>query len=59
MSRPLYRPTPVQAAILAIIAAAALGCGLYVRYRLIEQAAVGIACQAGSASPDYLGNWLK
>lgn len=50
MSRSLYRPTPLQAAILAVIAATALGCGFYVRYRLIEQAAVGIACQTGAAN---------
>jgi hypothetical protein len=46
-TRPLYRPTPLQTAILAVIAAAALGCGFYLRYRLIEQPAVGIACQTG------------
>jgi hypothetical protein len=50
MSRPLYRPTPLQAGVLAVIAAAALAFGFYVRYRLIEQATVGIACQTGSAS---------
>jgi hypothetical protein len=50
--RPLYRPTPLQTTILAVIAAAALACGFYLRYRLIEQPAVGIACQAGSAGTE-------
>lgn len=49
-SRPLYRPTLVQAIVFAIIAIAALRCGFFVRYRLIEQAAVGVACQTGSVS---------
>jgi len=52
MSRPLFRPTPRQAACLAAITLAGLGYGFYVRYGLIEQAAVGIACEAGGA------NWL-
>ena len=52
MSRPLFRPTPRQAACLAAIASAGLGYGFYVRYGLIEPAAVGIACEAGGA------NWL-
>jgi len=51
-SRPLFRPTSVQFAVLAVIAAAALACGFYVRYRLIEQSAVGIACQTGSTSTE-------
>ena len=38
----------MQIGILAGIAALALGCGLYVRYRLVEQAAVGIACQTAA-----------
>jgi hypothetical protein len=46
--RPLYRPSLRQTAALAVIAVIALGCGFYVRYRLIEQSAVGIACQSGS-----------
>jgi hypothetical protein len=47
-NRPLYRPSRRQAAALAVIAVIALGCGFYVRYRLIEQSSVGIACQSGS-----------
>ena len=46
--RPLYRPSVRQAAALAVMALIGLGCGFYVRYRLIEQSAVGIACQNGS-----------
>jgi hypothetical protein len=46
--RPLYRPTRRQTAVLAAIAAVALACGFYMRYRLVEQSSVGIACQSGS-----------
>jgi hypothetical protein len=51
-SRPLYRPGRTQAIVFTIIFVTALGCGFYVRYRLIEQAAVGIACQSGSTSTE-------
>ena len=44
MNAPLYRPTPRQACVLAIFAAAALGYGFFIRYQAIEQSAVGIAC---------------
>jgi hypothetical protein len=50
MSRPLFRPTLRQAACLAVIAGAALAYGFATRYRLIEQSAVGIACEGGDAS---------
>ena len=50
MSRPLFRPTLRQAAGLAVIAAAALTYGFVTRYQLIEQSAVGIACEGGDAS---------
>jgi hypothetical protein len=46
----LYRPTLMQTCILAAIAILALVCGFYIRYSLVEQPAVGIACQAGAAS---------
>ena len=52
MPRPLYRPTLRQAACLAALALAALGYGLIMRYRVIENSAVGIACEGGGA------NWL-
>src|SRR6478672_5229002 len=52
MSRPLYRPSPRQAACLIVLALAALAYGFFMRYRVIEQSAVSIACQGGGA------NWL-
>ena len=47
MSRPLFLPTRRQAAILAALALAALACGFYARYALIERSTVGIACASG------------
>ena len=47
MSQPLFRPTLRQALVLATIGAAALGCGFYLRYLVIEQPAIGIACDGG------------
>lgn len=44
MNRPLHRPTLRQSVGLAAIAAAALGYGFVMRYWLIENSAVGIAC---------------
>ena len=52
MSRPLYRPSRRQAACLIVLALAALSYGFFMRYRVIEQSAVSIACQGGGA------NWL-
>src|SRR3954463_15653297 len=52
MSRPLFRPSRRQAACLAALALAALVYGFVMRYRVIEQSAVGIACEGGGA------NWL-
>jgi hypothetical protein len=52
MTHPLYRPTLRQAACLVAIALAALSYGFYVRYWMIEQSSVGIACESGGA------NWL-
>jgi hypothetical protein len=52
MSRPLFRPTRHQAACLAVLALAALTYGFFTRYRVIEQSAVGIACEGNGA------NWL-
>lgn len=46
MARPLYRPTHSQAIALAAIALVALCYGFYLRYQLIEQSAVGIACES-------------
>src|SRR3954452_9296186 len=50
MARPSYRPTPRQAACLAVLALVALGYGFYMRYAVIEQSAVGIACEGNGAS---------
>jgi len=50
MARPLFLPTPRQIAFLGVLALAALGCGFYVRYLMIEQTAVGIACETGQSS---------
>jgi hypothetical protein len=50
MSRPLYRPTGRQAACLAGLALLALGYGFFMRYQVIEQSAVGIACEASGSS---------
>ena len=50
MSGPLHRPSLRQAAWLAAIAAVGLTYGFVMRYRLIEQSAVGIACEGGGAT---------
>jgi hypothetical protein len=49
MRRPLFAPTLSQCAWLGALLLAALGCAFYLRYQVIEQAAVGIACEAGSS----------
>jgi hypothetical protein len=51
MARKLYRPSKAQIYWLAAVAALAVGSALYVRYRIIEASAVGLACDAG------LQNW--
>lgn len=48
MSRPLFRPSPRQTLILALLAAASVGHALIVRYTAIEQTSVSLACQAGA-----------
>ena len=50
MSRSSYRPTWPQAACLAVLALAALSYGFFMRYRVIEQSAVGIACEGNGAN---------
>jgi len=50
MTRPLFRPTLRQIAVLAAMTAAALAYALYLRHLVIEQSAVGIACQSGAQS---------
>jgi hypothetical protein len=48
MARKLYRPTTVQIYWLAAVAILTIGSALYLRYRIIEVSAVGLACDAGS-----------
>jgi hypothetical protein len=50
MNRPLHRPTLRQATCLVALAAAALAYGFYVRYALIENSGLGIACTSGLAT---------
>ncbi len=47
MARKLYRPSNAQICWLMAVAALAVGGALYVRYRIIEASAVGLACDAG------------
>jgi hypothetical protein len=48
----LFLPTARQICILLLVGALSLGCALYLRYRVIEQSSVGLACDAG------LQSWL-
>jgi hypothetical protein len=48
----LFLPTARQICILLVVGALSLGCALYLRYLVIEQSSVGIACDAG------LETWL-
>lgn len=50
MNRPPYRPTPRQAAGLAVIAIAALAYGFAMRYGVIQNSAIGIACENSGTS---------
>jgi len=52
MQRPLFLPTPRQTNRLVAIGFASVGYALYLRYMVIEQSAVGLACGAG------LDTWL-
>lgn len=49
MSRPLFRPSTRQTRWLAGIALLSVGYALYLRYQVIEQSAVGIACETTSS----------
>ena len=46
--RPPFKPTARQVNGLLIVGFAALGYALYLRYTVIEQSTVSLACQAGS-----------
>lgn len=48
----LFLPTARETNVLLIVGFLAVGCGLYVRYLVIEQSTVGLACEAG------LQTWL-
>jgi hypothetical protein len=50
MARKIYRPNTGQIVWLAAAGALALMVSLYVRYRIIETSAVGLACDAGLRS---------
>ena len=47
MARKVFRPTIGQIVWLIAVGAGALGAALYMRYRIIEVSAVGLACDAG------------
>lgn len=42
-----FRLTPPQCALLVLVTAAALGCALYMRYSVIENSIIGVACDTG------------
>jgi hypothetical protein len=50
ISRPLFFPSLRQCGWLATFALAAIGYALYLRYQVIEQSAVGIACETARSS---------
>jgi hypothetical protein len=52
MARPLFLPTARQTNVLLIVGFLALGYALYLRYLVIEQSSVSLACEAG------LQTWL-
>jgi hypothetical protein len=42
-----FRPTLPQGILLALLTAVAVGCALYLRYHVIENAVIGVACDTG------------
>lgn len=46
----LFLPSKRASAVLAILALAALGAALYLRYAIIQNSAIGVACEAGEQS---------
>ncbi len=46
----LFLPSRRAAAILALLGVAALGAALYLRYFIIQNSAIGVACEAGEQS---------
>ena len=52
MRRPLFLPTARQTSWLVVIGFLSIGYALYLRYLVLEQSAVGLACEGG------LDTWL-
>jgi hypothetical protein len=52
MKRALFLPTPRQTNVLLVLGFLSLGYALYLRYLVIEQSSVSLACEAG------LQTWL-
>jgi hypothetical protein len=46
----LFLPSKRASAVLAVLALAALGAALYLRYAIIQNSAIGVACEAGEQS---------
>jgi hypothetical protein len=46
----LFLPSRRASAMLAIVALGALGAALYLRYAIIQNSAIGVACEAGEQS---------
>jgi hypothetical protein len=51
MSAP-FRPSPREGIALAVLTAGAVACSLYLRYGVIQNSEIGVACEAG------LGTWF-
>ena len=45
-----FRPSAWEGAFLVVLAAAAVACSLYLRYRVIQNSEIGVACDAGLAT---------
>ncbi len=48
--KPTFLPTPRQTNLLLVVGFCSLGYALYLRYLVIEQSSVGLACDAGLAT---------
>ena len=48
----VFRPTVPQAIVLTALAAGAVACSLYLRYYIIQNSEIGVACDGG------LGTWF-
>jgi hypothetical protein len=46
----LFMPTKRASAVLAVLGLAALGTALYLRYAIIQNSTIGVACEAGEQS---------